>query len=311
MQTDTGLKGIWADGIEMAEAESANVPGEPSASSVPALERRYVSDVRCPNWGTRAGCKFGNRCRLMHAQRDGQLRSRSPPRVSDRPESVEDVFDGWLQRERPVLTVVEKKLGSKSDGSHEQLLVLTIEGPPPSEEAQIALRAHGVWWQGNWYGSSMKDGGLPDRLYHCTSVEAGLNILKEGHIHNSEEHTPAGVYHTKDLSNTFYDHGCTVVTKPYGALVSPDRSKKLVTHRCELPAGVIVMIKRSLLEYVADSRSLSIVEVWFSLKQLAAHLQSLGCSGPRFLPPRALAEILPVGLQNQASNDSEVSGADT
>lgn len=310
MQTHAALKGIWADGRELPEAESADVPGEPSASSTSRLERRFVSDEKCSNWGTRAGCRFGKRCRLMHVQHDGRLRSRSPPQISDRPESVEDVFDGWLRRERPVLRVVDKNLANKPHGSGEQLLVLKIEGPPPAEEAQIALRAQGISWQGSWLGSSTRDGGLPDRLYHCTSVEAGLNIMKEGIIRNSEQHTPAGVYHTKDLSNSFYDHGCTVVTVPYGALVNPDRSKKLVTHRCALPAGVIVTVKRSLLEFVADSRSLSIVEVWFSLKQLAAHLQGLGCSGPRFVPPRALAPTLPPGLQTQAPKDSERAGAD-
>jgi hypothetical protein len=204
-----------------------------------------------------------------------------------------------------VLRVVEKRVSSKPAGTAEPLLVLHIESPAPAEDAQIALRAQGVWWKGNWLGSSSKDGGLPERLFHCTSVEAGLNIMMEGQIRNSTHHTPAGVYHTKDLSNSFYDHGCTVVTVPYGALVNPDRSKKLVTHQCALPPGVVVTLKRSLLEFVADSSSLSIVEMWFSLKQLSAHLHGLGISGPRFMPPRALTPPLQPGLQTPASKHSE------
>jgi len=248
---------------------------------------------------------------MMHVQKDGRLRSRSPPQISDRPQSVADVFDTWLRRERPVLRLVEKRVSSKPAGSAEQLLVLKVEGPAPAEDAQIALRAQGVWWKESWLGSSTKDGGLPERLFHCTSVEAGLNIMREGKIRNSAQHTPAGVYHTKDLSNSFYDHGCTVVTVPYGALVNPERTKKLVTHQCALPPGVIVTVKRSLFEFVADSSSLSIVELWFSIKQLSAHLQRLGLSGPRFVPPRPLAPALAPGLQPQIQQHSETIREDT
>jgi hypothetical protein len=85
------------------------------------------------------------------------------------------------------------------------------------------------------------------------------------------------VYCTRDLSNRFYDAGCTVVLRPVGVVPSRALFWKLVdeeTH--ELPSGVVITLKKSVVEWIADESTLQIKEVWFDYEHLASFLNEEG-----------------------------------
>jgi len=154
----------------------------------------------------------------------------------------------------------------------------------------VAEAAHGVFrdgailWEGRRRGAAQE---LPTELYHCTSLRSGLNICLEGMVRNSANLEINAVYCTCDLSNRFYDAGCTVVLRPVGVVPSRALFWSLVDEETQqLPSGVVITLKKSVVEWIADESTLQIKELWFDYEHLASFLNEEGLFAEGLAAPR-------------------------
>ena len=83
------------------------------------------------------------------------------------------------------------------------------------------------------------DRGVPDRdevgglrRWHCTAVENGLRIMRDGRMRvlPGRVNNPQGIYSAKSPAN-FYDIGCQVGLRMAGVIVSKALGKKWLTRR--------------------------------------------------------------------------------
>ena len=90
-------------------------------------------------------------------------------------------------------------------------------------------------------------------LYHCTSVQNGLAIMKcvgQMRILVAGRHSPDGIYCAKRPA-PYYDQGCQVQLRVPGCVIGKSKSRQLCNALREpLPLGAIAVIRRSVEEWV-------------------------------------------------------------
>ena len=92
---------------------------------------------------------------------------------------------------------------------------------------------------------------MPDRadsgayvLYHGTSVQNGLQILRVAEMRTFTPRHPDGIYAAREPA-PFYDHGCIVQLHAAGVVGSKRVSSALMRSNAMVPLGLIPVINRS------------------------------------------------------------------
>ena len=137
------------------------------------------------------------------------------------------------------------------------------------------------------------DRGVPDRdeagglrRWHCTTVENGLRIMRDGRMRvlPGRVNYPQGIYSAKSPANT-YDIGCQVGLRVAGVIASKAVGRSLAHSREMCPLGLIVVLDRSVEEWIVHPDGCEIVEIRFHYEMLRTYLEQTPLAS-RMLMPR-------------------------
>ena len=227
----------------------------------------------CAFYRTRGGCKRGKKCAKLHIDKNGRVKNPKPSR------------DSCKMKIRKALMQVLREAGSETQlgrldfdtlslGSREDSIVqVQCQGKAACLAALNAARTNFVDGVAENRLFGVSGTSVPENLYHRTTIAAGINILVEGRVRNSEHCHPAGVYTCADMSGSFYDQGAVVVIRPIGFLASKRASKQIDD---KIPPGVVVVKERSVKEFVLDESSHQVISVWFVVDQLLQWFRETG-----------------------------------
>ena len=119
-------------------------------------------------------------------------------------------------------------------------------------------------------------GAMPDRdasgglrLWHCTTVENGLRIMRDERMRvlPGTVNYPQGIYSARWPAET-YDIGCQVGLRVGGVIASRAVVRRVAGSPEMCPLGLIVVLNRSVEEWVVHPDGCEIVEIRFQYELL-------------------------------------------
>ena len=126
------------------------------------------------------------------------------------------------------------------------------------------------------------------RVWHCTSVAKGLQIMRDGCMRilpGTPQNWPQGIYAARTPLET-YDRGCQIGLRIAGVIGSKKASGRVARSSNMIPLGFIAVIQRSQEEWVCHPRGCEVVEVRFHYATLLGHLERSGLGQRLDLPVR-------------------------
>ncbi len=126
-------------------------------------------------------------------------------------------------------------------------------------------------------------GGIPDTLYHGTSLWAALGAIVTGHLVASNDSRPRAVYFAPSLDdNKNYDEGAIFTAKIYG--VYPGMRKSSMFYNSVVPMGIVLHNERSAKDWMCDAFSHQLLSVTINTDMLRRFLQEWVGAGKPVLP---------------------------
>ena len=126
------------------------------------------------------------------------------------------------------------------------------------------------------------------RVWHCTSVAKGLQIMRDGCMRilpGTPQNWPQGIYAARTPLGT-YDRGCQIGLRIAGVIGSKKASGRVARSSNMIPLGFIAVIQRSQEEWVCHPRGCEVVEVRFHYATLLGHLERSGLGQRLDVPVR-------------------------
>ena len=126
-------------------------------------------------------------------------------------------------------------------------------------------------------------GGIPERLYHCTSLCYGLGALVTGHLVASNDSRPRAVYFSPSLENNKnYDEGVIFAARLHG--LYPGKKISKMFYNSIVPMAIVGRLERSAEDWVCDSFSHQLLSVTFHTDLLRQFLAEWCDAGQPVLP---------------------------
>ena len=166
------------------------------------------------------------------------------------------------------------------------VLSLAKKKPLSSQEVYLSHDSDGTERPDPWNHESIKltnQGGIPDTLYHCTSLWAALGVTVTGHLVASNNCRPRAVYFAPSLDdNKNYDEGAIFTAKIYG--VHPGTKKSSMFYHSVVPMGIVLHNERSAKDWMCDAFSHQLLSVTIDTDMLTKFLQEWFDVGKPVLP---------------------------
>jgi hypothetical protein len=155
-----------------------------------------------------------------------------------------------------------------------------------SQECYLSHDSDGTELPDPWNHDSIKltnQGGIPDTLYHCTSLWAALGATVTGHLVASNDSRPRAVYFAPSLDdNKNYDEGAIFTAKIYG--LYPGIKKASMFYHSVVPMGICLHSQRCAKDWMCDTFSHQLLSVSINTVMLTKFLQEWFAVGKPVLP---------------------------
>lgn len=199
----------------------------------------------------------------------------------------------------PPVQIQDLPLGVPSVEEHPKgrMVVFQLEGQRMSP-ACLALQRDDIFFfdpAKGWAPASTPAGiDLPEMdasgcylLYHCTSVQQGLDIMKDAKMRvlsTTPQNWPQGIYTAKRPAE-WYNKGCIIKLRIAGVVGSKAVSHQVSRTTDMCPLGFIPVLRRSVQEWVCHPDGCELVEIRFHYEALVGVLQE-SPNGYRMQLPR-------------------------
>ena len=192
-----------------------------------------------------------------------------------------------VKKALPPVQIQDLQLGIPSVEEHPKgrMVVFQLEGQRMSP-ACLALQRDNLFFfdpAKGWAPASTPAGiDLPEMdasgcylLYHCTSVEQGLNIMKDAKMRvlsTTPPNWPQGIYTAKRPAE-WYNKGCIIKLRIAGVVGSKAVSHQVSRTTDMCPLGFIPVLRRSVQEWVCHPDGCELVEIRFHYEALVGVLR--------------------------------------
>ena len=155
-----------------------------------------------------------------------------------------------------------------------------------SQEVYLSHDSDGAERPDPWNHEPIKltnQGGIPDTLYHCTSLWAALGVIVTGHLVASDDSRPRAIYFAPSPDdNKSYDEGAIFTAKIHG--LYPGRKKSDMFFNSVVPMGIVLHNDRNAKDWMCDTFSHQLLSVKIKTDMLRKFLQEWFDAGAPVLP---------------------------
>jgi hypothetical protein len=155
-----------------------------------------------------------------------------------------------------------------------------------SQECYLSHDTDGTQRPYPWNHDPIKltnQGGIPDMLYHCTSLWAALGATVTGHLVASDDTRPRAVYFAASLDdNQNYDEGAIFTAKIFG--LYPGKKWSSMFYNSVVPMGIGLHNERCAKDWMCDTFSHQLLSVTINTDMLTKFLQEWFAVGKPVLP---------------------------
>ena len=256
-------------------------------------------------------CKRASQCKFRHVEYNskGEIRKEWPTQWQKHVVAKmdpEEMSRTWVPRSSPGLLMpmfVEthgapgRILQSRCEGQRTRFeldtsvpnsIVLSLANTTSlsSQEVYLSHDSDGTERPDLWNHDSIKLknlGGIPDTLYHCTSLWAALGAIVTGHLVASNDSRPRAIYFSRSLDNNRkHDEGAIFIAKIHG--LYPGSKKSSMFYNSVVPMGIVLHNERSAKDWMCDAFSHQLLSVMINTDMLKQFLQEWFDAGKPVLP---------------------------